>query len=91
MMENLGAGEILLNSIDKDGTMMGYDLKLIEKASNLVQIPLIAAGGASKISDFSDAIKHGASAVSAGSMFVFHGKHKAVLITYPGRKELSDI
>jgi cyclase len=91
MMEELGAGEILLNSIDKDGTMSGYDLKLIEKVSGLVQIPLIATGGASKISDFSDAVKHGASAVAAGSMFVFHGKHKAVLITYPERNELRNV
>ncbi|WP_256472436.1 AglZ/HisF2 family acetamidino modification protein [Flavobacterium sp. B183] len=87
-MEQLGAGEILINSIDKDGTMLGYDCKLIEQVSKLVSIPVVAAGGAGKISDFTTAINSGASAVAAGSMFVFHGKHKAVLITYPSRKEI---
>lgn len=87
-MEQLGAGEILINSIDKDGTMIGYDCKLIEQVSKLVSIPVVAAGGAGKISDFTTAINSGASAVAAGSMFVFHGKHKAVLITYPSRKEI---
>jgi len=87
-MEDLGAGEILLNSIDKDGTMLGYDNKLIDHVSRSISLPLIAVGGAGKTSDFSAAISSGASAVAAGSMFVFHGKHKAVLITYPDRKEL---
>jgi len=87
-IEQLGAGEILINSIDKDGTMLGYDYKLIEQLSQLVSIPVIATGGAGKISDFTNAIKSGASAVAAGSMFVFHGRHKAVLITYPSRKDI---
>lgn len=87
-MEKLGAGEILINSIDKDGSMLGYDCTLIEQVSKLVSIPVVAVGGAGKVSDFSKAIKNGASAVAAGSMFVFHGKHKAVLITYPNRKEI---
>lgn len=87
-MEALGAGEILLNAIDKDGTMLGYDGKLIEQVSRQISLPLIAAGGAGKTSDFPAAVNHGASAVAAGSMFVFHGKHRAVLITYPDRKEL---
>ncbi|MFV8346792.1 AglZ/HisF2 family acetamidino modification protein [Flavobacterium sp. ZB4P13] len=87
-MEKLGAGEILINSIDRDGTMLGYDCTLIEQVSKLVSIPVVASGGAGKVSDFSNAIESGASAVAAGSMFVFHGKHKAVLITYPNRKEI---
>ena len=87
-MEKLGAGEILINSINRDGTMLGYDCTLVEQVSKLVSIPVVAAGGAGKVSDFSEAIKSGASAVAAGSMFVFHGKHKAVLITYPNRKEI---
>lgn len=87
-MEALGAGEILLNSIDRDGTLLGYDDKLINQVSNSISVPLIAAGGAGKTADFSKAINSGASAVAAGSMFVFHGKHKAVLITYPNRKDL---
>ncbi len=88
-VENLGAGEIFLNSIDKDGTMEGYDLELINKVSNSVNIPVIAAGGAGNFDDFKKAIKSGASAVSAGSIFVFIGPHRAVLISYPSRDELN--
>lgn len=82
-MERLGAGEILLNSIDRDGEMGGYDLELIGLVAHAVTIPVVAVGGAGELKHFSDAISHGASAVGAGSMFVFHGKHRAVLITYP--------
>lgn len=82
-MEEHGAGEILLNSIDRDGRMVGYDLKLIEKVSQKVGLPVIASGGAAELEDFREAIDCGASAVAAGSMFVFHGKRRAVLITYP--------
>ncbi len=81
-MQDLGAGEIFLNSIDKDGSMTGYDLDLIERVSNSVNIPVIACGGAGSKDDFQSAAAAGASAMAAGSMFVFHGPHKAVLITY---------
>lgn len=87
-MEELGAGEIFLNSIDKDGTMQGYDFELIKKVSMAVNIPVICCGGAGKIEDFALAIELGASAVSAGSMFVFHGSNRAVLISYPMLREL---
>ncbi len=88
-MENAGAGEIFLNSIDRDGTMQGYDLDLIRAVSRAVSIPVIACGGAGNLADFAAAVKQGgASAVAAGSMFVFHGKHRAVLINYPSRREL---
>lgn len=87
-MEQLGAGELLLNAIERDGTMDGYDLQLIEKISHAVSIPVIAAGGAGNVRHFCEAVKHGASAVAAGSMFVFHGKHRAVLISYPEHAEL---
>ena len=87
-----GAGEILINSIDRDGMMAGYDLELIKKITSEVDVPVIACGGAGNLKDFSDAINlSGASAVSAGSMFVFHGKHKAVLINYPSQKEIKQI
>lgn len=83
-MEEVGAGEIILTSIDCDGTMKGYDLGLINKVSSIITIPLIASGGAGKIEDFLDAVNvGGASAVAAGSMFVYHGRHRAVLINYP--------
>ena len=89
LMEKKGAGEIILSSIDKDGTMTGYDLELISLVSKFLGIPVIAAGGAGKIEDFKKAIKAGASAVAAGSMFVFVGQNRAVLINYPSREELS--
>jgi cyclase len=91
-MENAGAGEILLNSIDRDGTMKGYEVELIAKVTSAVSIPVIALGGAGSVKDFSQAISQGgAAAVAAGSMFVFHGPHRAVLITYPGRDELARV
>jgi cyclase len=87
-MEMAGAGEILLNSIDRDGTFSGYDIALIREISQAVNIPVIAIGGASCLEDFLSAIKAGASAVAAGSFFVFQLPHRAVLISYPGQKEL---
>lgn len=91
-MESAGAGEIFLTSVDQDGTMQGYDIALIKKVSDAMSIPVIACGGAGSLEDFERAIKEGgASAVAAGSMFVFHGKHRAVLITYPGLEELNKI
>lgn len=92
LMEKMGVGEIVVNSIDQDGTMGGYDVALTKSIADAVGVPVIALGGASKISDFSDVIYNGnASAAAAGSMFVFHGNHRAVLITYPTSKELEDI
>jgi len=72
-----------LNSIDREGTYQGYDTDLISSVSKSLKIPLIASGGAASLTDLEAAINVGASASAAGSMFVFHGKHKAVLITYP--------
>jgi imidazole glycerol-phosphate synthase subunit HisF len=87
-MQDLGAGEILINSIDRDGTMNGYDMKLIEMASNAVSITVIACGGDGNIKDLKDAVEIGKeSAVATGSMFVFQGPHRAVLISYPSQKE----
>ena len=81
-MEDAGAGEILLNNIDRDGTYKGYDLDLISTVSKAISIPVIAIGGASDVNDFKSAVKAGASAVAAGSMFVFQRPHNAVLISY---------
>jgi cyclase len=86
---NAGAGEIILNSIDRDGTYSGYDLALINRVSHSVGVPVVACGGASGIPDFVSAIEAGASAVSAGSMFVFQRPHKAVLISYPSQEQLN--
>lgn len=87
-MEKLGAGEILINSVNNDGMMSGYDYSLIEKISHAVNIPVVACGGAGVLSHFKLAIQSGASACAAGSKFVFHGVHKAVLINYPSQEEL---
>lgn len=90
-MESAGAGEIFINSIDSDGTMAGYDVNLVKKIAGAVDVPVIACGGAGSIDHFKQAIQAGASAVAAGSFFVFHGKHKAVLITYPLPGELQTL
>jgi cyclase len=88
-VERRGAGELMINSIDKDGTMSGYDFNLIKSISSEVNIPVIAAGGASSTNDFVKIVKEShASAAAAGAFFVFQGKHRAVLITYPNQKEL---
>jgi cyclase len=85
----LGAGEIFLNSIDRDGTMKGYDVPLIRAITSAVDVPVIACGGANSLEDFRQAVAEGhATAVAAGSMFVFHGKHRAVLINYPTQASL---
>jgi cyclase len=79
-----GAGEILLQNVDRDGTRQGYDLDLIREVAASVDVPLIACGGAGKVEDLRAAINEaGASAAAAGSLFVFHGKLEAVLISYP--------
>ncbi len=90
-MQHQGAGELILNSIDRDGTLRGYDLEMLQTICCKVEIPVIASGGAGKIEDFRQAIHNGgASAVAAGSMFVFQGKHRAVLISYPSQAELKE-
>ncbi|MAJ43843.1 MAG: imidazole glycerol phosphate synthase subunit HisF [Candidatus Marinimicrobia bacterium] len=89
IMEEKGAGEIIINSIDKDGQMQGYDLKLVKDVSKAVKIPVVAAGGAGNINDLKKAVEESyASAVAAGSMFVYHGPRKAVLINYPSNESL---
>lgn len=88
-IESLGAGEILLNSIDRDGTMRGYDLELVHQIASAVSIPVVACGGAGSVTDLGRVVNEaGASAAAAGSMFVFQGAHRAVLISYPTQKEL---
>ena len=89
-MQDAGAGEILLNSIDADGTYKGYNLDLINSVSHNINIPVIAIGGAGSVDDFVKAKENGASAVAAGSMFIFQRPHQAVLISYPSQKELKE-
>lgn len=89
ILERSGAGEIYISSVDRDGTLEGYDIDLLKVITKDVNVPVIINGGAKDIHDLSIAIKEcQVTAVSAGSMFVFNGPHKAVLITYPEYEEL---
>ena len=90
-MEQLGAGEIFLNSIDRDGTMDGFDLELIKMVSDAINIPLIVCGGAGEIGDIKKAVDAGASAIAAGSLFIYQNRNRSVLINYPKDEELDEI
>lgn len=90
-LEKAGIGEIIINSIDRDGRMDGYDLELIRVASEATSVPVVALGGCGKAEDLNLAISAGASAAAAGSFFVFFGKFRAVLITYPSRVQLMSL
>jgi imidazole glycerol-phosphate synthase subunit HisF len=90
-IESLGAGEIIVNSINNDGKMQGFDLELIKLVSQATKLPVVACGGASSLEDFKNAISYGkASAVGAGSVFMFNGKLKGVLISYPSQNDLKE-
>jgi cyclase len=87
-MESLGAGEIVINSIDQDGLMQGYDLSLIEAIRKRTSLPITALGGAGSLGDIQGLIeKFGIIGAAAGSLFVFKGKYRAVLINYPSRSD----
>jgi cyclase len=87
-MQELGAGEIVLNSVDRDGTMSGYDMELIGRVRNATSLPLTVLGGAGSMSDIAQLIRqHGIIGAAAGSLFVFKGKFRAVLINYPSRAD----
>jgi len=90
-MQEQGVGEIILNSIDLEGTGRGYNLRLINKLTKILEVPLIAAGGAANIDHMIEAKKAGAHGLAAGTMFVFHGPLKGVLITYLKENELNYI
>jgi imidazole glycerol-phosphate synthase subunit HisF len=91
-MQDLGAGELLLNAIDRDGTMSGYDIDLVRHVTGAVSVPVIACGGAGCVEDFGAAVKQGgASAAAAGSLVVYQGPHRAVLINFPSRQELDRV
>lgn len=91
-MQDEGAGELFITSIEKEGMMQGYDFELIKSISEAVTIPVIAHGGAGNYSHFATAIQESyASAVAAGSRFVYHGPRNAVLVNYPNSEELGGI
>ena len=87
-MVERGAGEIVINSVDRDGVMNGYDLELVREAASALSVPVIAMGGAGTLEHIKEAARAGASALAAGSLFVFQGPHRAVLISYPRYSEL---
>jgi cyclase len=90
-LERRGAGEILLTSVDREGTWTGYDLALIRSVSEAVEVPVIAHGGASGPADLARAVGAGASAVAVGSMVVFQGQEKGVLVNFPPPAELDAV
>jgi len=91
-MEEMGAGEIIIQSIEKDGMMQGYDISLIKRVSQSVTIPVVALGGAGNIEHMKDVYKNTyATGLAAGSMFVYHGSRKGVLINYPEPSEIKGI
>jgi cyclase len=90
--QKLGAGEIIINSIDRDGVMKGYDLELIDKVREKITLPMTVLGGAGSLEDIEKVIdNHGVIGVAAGSLFVFKGPYKAVLINYPSQTEKNKI
>ena len=90
LMEEMGAGELIVNSIEQDGMMQGFDILLIRKISEAVRIPVVALGGAGNNEDLRNAVKDGfASAVAAGSLFIYHGPRRAVLVNYPEKDILN--
>lgn len=91
-MEKRGAGEIVLNSIDSDGEMKGYDLNIIQRIRDVINIPMTVLGGAGSLEDIGEIIRqHGIIGAAAGSLFVFKGKYRAVLISYPNKIDKEDI
>ena len=88
---DLGAGELLINNVDKDGTLSGPDLKLIKQITDLVKVPIISCGGISSLDDIKSIVDAGANAVGVGSFFIYYGPHRAVLITYPSYHQLETL
>jgi cyclase len=92
LMEDKGAGELIVQSIEKDGTMTGYDIDLIRKISEKVTVPVVALGGAGSFADLKRCYVEGnASALAAGSIFVYQGPRKGILINYPGQNDLNKL
>lgn len=89
---NSGAGEIYIHSIDKDGTLEGYDHKIIKSMATSINVPVVALGGAQSMEDIQNVILNsGASAAAASGLFIFKGRHRAVLLSYPGYEEINKL
>jgi cyclase len=91
-VETLGAGEVVINAIDRDGVMKGYDLELVNEIREAIRLPITVLGGAGSLRDIAALIHtFGIIGAAAGSMFVFKGVYRAVLISYPSRVEKDTI
>jgi cyclase len=90
-LQDAGAGEIILNNIDKEGTYSGYDIELLSNLNNKIKVPVVISGGASSLEDFKNAIDAGASGMAAGSMFIYKRPHNAVLISYPTSSDFKNL
>ena len=92
LMEHKGAGEIIIQSIEQDGKMQGYDIQLVKKISEAVSIPVVALGGAGNLNHLKEAFTKGyANGLAAGSMFIYHGQRNAVLVNYPNKNEIKEL
>ena len=91
MANDVPVGEILVNSVDMDGKMSGYDLKLIQNLADNIKVPYINCGGAGELTDISQAIQAGADAVAAGSLFIYQNKERGVLVNYPSQDKLDEL
>lgn len=92
LLEEQGAGELLINSIDRDGLMTGYDIELLKNIAEKVTIPIIASGGAGSLYHMKEVLTQtGINAFAAGSLFVYSGRLNAVLINYPARKKIKEV
>jgi len=92
LAEEMGAGEIIIQSITKDGAMNGYDLELVKSISDIITIPTVALGGAGTLDDFINVYNYGnVNGIAAGSFFVYQGTNKGVLINYPSRSDIIKI
>ena len=90
-LENAGVGEILITSMNQEGTWQGYDISLLKRVADSVQVPVIANGGAGSVSHLQAAVQGGASAVAVGSMVVFQKQGMGVLVNFPDRIELESL
>jgi cyclase len=90
-LDNLGVGEVFINNVNREGSFGGIDLDIVKSIVNKISVPLIICGGVSSLDDISLAAKCGVSGISVGSLFVFQGPHRAVLISYPSFDDLKKI
>lgn len=90
-LEDNGAGEIFINFIDRDSMYSGYDYQFIEKISSELEVPIVCCGGCSSLEDMREALEYGASGMAAGSLFVYSGEEKGILINYPSREQIQKV